>query len=939
MKLRFSTTWHGVAIAVLAWPTVALAGAVTDGSVGPVQSLSGHFTIPQTLGSVKGANLFHSFATFGVGRSESATFTTQSAAIARVISRVTGGQPSAIYGPLSLQAAPGSSPDFFFINPAGVLFGAGAQIDVPGGFHVSTAQQIKFADGFTWDTGSPTSSGLTVAAPEAFGFLGGNARTAVRFTNLDADGNAGDSPSLTLPAGSSLTIAAGDVAFESTWLPLPAVHVQIAATGNAPVDIPVAPSAGSLATPLAGSIALSDSGLTTEAPGILILRGDSIDLFASYLGIDSTGLPADTEPGAIILRATGDLSIRWSALATATYCDARGSAIDIAAGRLVADGYGGITTQTQGGGAAGPIDIDVRGAIHLANGGSIISDSSGATGDAGAITVSAKSMSVDGESKITSTANFSAGSAGDVTVRAVEDINLSNGGNISSFAYVANDSGAVTLAAGGALTLTNGSTIDGGVMYSTGNARAMSIAAGILTIDGGGSYTGIDNSTAESLGQAGAVDINVTGALTMANGARIQSATLNGGNANKVAITAHELNITGSPDAATAITTDSPSGAGNAGDIEINATRVTVARAGQISSSTHSAGEGGTVVMNVGSLIVDGSGWEGSTAIASRTADGSGSAGKVTINATGEVVLRERGIITSRTDGAGAAGTVDLAAARLTIDAVDAAGAGRTGIFGSATANSSGQTGEVTISAGRVAMRNGGVLSLRNDATVADPGSLRSTRLAVAAGDLLLENSQITAAATGNANASDIDIAASGSLTLKSSGITTAAVDGNGGDIRIAGRVIRLSDSMVTTSVLGSANGNGGNIRIAGEALVLQSGFIQANTFAPLAQGGNIAIDTRLLLVDGGPLFIGGDVVESFRSGINVIQAAAPDGIAGELAVTTPELNLAGTLAALATPTVDLGPLSRSQCQAGTTSSFTLAGRGTLPVTAAPFGR
>lgn len=468
----------------------------------------------------------------------------------------------------------------------------------------------------------------------------------------------------------------------------------------------------------------------------------------------------------------------------------------------------------------------------------------------------------------------------------------------------------------------------------------MSITADSLTIDGAGAYTGIDNSTIESSGSAGAVDITVTGKLTMTNGARIQSATLNGGPANTVTVTARELSITGSPDIATAITTDSPSGAGKAGDIVITADRVSIARAGQISSSTHSSGQGGTVVMNVGSMVIDGSGWDGATAIASRTADGSGAAGKVTITATDEVVLRERGSITSRTDGAGAAGTVELTAARLTIDGVDAAGAGKTGLFGSATAGSSGQTGQVTVTAGNVTLRNGGVLSLLNDANVADPGSLKPTTLTIAAGDVRLENSQITAAATGNARASNIDITAGNRLTVKSSSVRTSAVDGDGGSIRLAGNLIRLDDSLVTTSVEGQSNGNGGNIDIAGNALVLKSSFIQANTLAPRARGGNININTRLLIPEGGTLVLGGARVP-FRSGyagLNVIQAAAPDGIAGDLLITTPELNLAGTLSGLATPVVDFGPMARDQCRTGAGSSFTLMGSGVAPSAVADLG-
>ena len=67
---------------------------------------------------------------------QSALFITTTPTLANVISRVTGGSASQINGRLMLLPLAGGAPNFFFINPAGVTFGAGASIDVPGAFHV-----------------------------------------------------------------------------------------------------------------------------------------------------------------------------------------------------------------------------------------------------------------------------------------------------------------------------------------------------------------------------------------------------------------------------------------------------------------------------------------------------------------------------------------------------------------------------------------------------------------------------------------------------------------------------------------------------------------------------------------------------------------------------------------------------------------------------------
>jgi len=55
--------------------------------------------------------------------------------------------------------------------PAGVMFGPNARLNVPGSFHVSTAHELRFDDGVSFSALDKTGSGLTVAAPEAFGFL------------------------------------------------------------------------------------------------------------------------------------------------------------------------------------------------------------------------------------------------------------------------------------------------------------------------------------------------------------------------------------------------------------------------------------------------------------------------------------------------------------------------------------------------------------------------------------------------------------------------------------------------------------------------------------------------------------------------------------------------------------------------------------------------
>jgi filamentous hemagglutinin family protein len=125
-------------------------GEVTlDGSVGPAGALTGpDYQITENLGKRPGSNLFHSFGRFNLNASESATFS-GSTGIKNVISRVTGGQTSNIDGTLRVSIP---NANLYLLNPAGVIFGQNAKLDVPGSFHVSTADYLKFQDGVRFDS-------------------------------------------------------------------------------------------------------------------------------------------------------------------------------------------------------------------------------------------------------------------------------------------------------------------------------------------------------------------------------------------------------------------------------------------------------------------------------------------------------------------------------------------------------------------------------------------------------------------------------------------------------------------------------------------------------------------------------------------------------------------------------------------------------------------
>ena len=140
-----------------------------DGSLGPRGAVRGpNYLIPDSVGQIRGPNLFHSFGHFNLSQGESATFTGPNT-IAHILSRVTGGSSSSIDGTIRSQI-PGAQ--LYLLNPSGVVFGPNATLDVKGSFHVSTADYLRLADGARFFARLSENSTLSVAPPAAFGFLG-----------------------------------------------------------------------------------------------------------------------------------------------------------------------------------------------------------------------------------------------------------------------------------------------------------------------------------------------------------------------------------------------------------------------------------------------------------------------------------------------------------------------------------------------------------------------------------------------------------------------------------------------------------------------------------------------------------------------------------------------------------------------------------------------
>ena len=148
--------WRWVLILTLC-PSNVWAQVTLDGTLGRSGALSGpEYAITADLGQQVGGNLFHSFETFTIQRGESATFSGP-ASVSHILGRVTGGQVSRIDGVVR-STIPGAS--LYLLNPAGVLFGENARLDVPGSVHTTTADYVRLSDGGRFDAHIPANTKL-----------------------------------------------------------------------------------------------------------------------------------------------------------------------------------------------------------------------------------------------------------------------------------------------------------------------------------------------------------------------------------------------------------------------------------------------------------------------------------------------------------------------------------------------------------------------------------------------------------------------------------------------------------------------------------------------------------------------------------------------------------------------------------------------------------
>ncbi|MEO7862875.1 MAG: filamentous hemagglutinin N-terminal domain-containing protein [Nitrospirales bacterium] len=251
-----------------------------------------------------GPNLFHSFGEFSVGNNNIANFLNETnMPTENILSRVTGGNPSNIFG--TLQTTNFGAANLYLINPAGVIFGPTAELNVGGSFAASTADYLKMTDGakFYADPAQPTV--MSIAPVAAFGF-----------TNPRPAGIAVQGSSLQVPTDQSLSLVGGDITVSAGSLTSGRINLVSAASPGEVILNAIGAQSGmdtSTFTHL-GEIVITDTLLAADGNGgemvvPVVLRGGRLTVDNSNILVRDLESDPNSSSPAVDINVTGDASL------------------------------------------------------------------------------------------------------------------------------------------------------------------------------------------------------------------------------------------------------------------------------------------------------------------------------------------------------------------------------------------------------------------------------------------------------------------------------------------------------------------------------------------------------------------------------------------------------------------------------------------------------
>ena len=623
-----------------------------------VNSTGNNFNILN--GIQKGNNLFHSFKEFSIPTGSSATFQTKGA-IENIINRVTGGNVSNIDGLIKSQG----SANLFLINPAGIVFGENARLDIGGSFLGTTAESLLFEDGFEFSAvNAQTESLLTISVPLGLQMgqkpgditVQGTGYTIATENPFIVTSNVG----LRVTSGNTLALIGGNITLDGGLIAADSGLIELASITEGFINFnqtsegwqfgyETVPSFGNLEL-----LSLSLVDVRSQGGGSVKVRGKNISLgegsriFHQTQGLQSGGIINLTASNSVEITGTdADTGELGSVLQTETIGAGNAADILISSQQLLLSQGAGINSRTFSPARGGNITINATDSIQLKefssinpSNGSDITTSSFSSGNAGDLNVSTKELAIEGQQLLS------------------VSLKSGNGGNVNLFTEQ--------------LKL-----IDGGVISSTaleiGQGGDLNINAESIELIG----VNLDNFTASALstgtigeGEAGNLTIN-TGKLLLRDGGRVDASTFNSGLAGSVSINASESveisgTVPGSVNPSLIISSanildpflrqflglpDLPTG--NSGNVTINTPVLKVTDGAQVTVKNDGTANAGTLQINAENIFLN-----NEAGITASTKSGEG--GNIKLNLKSDLILRNNSLIDTEAVGTGNGGNITI---------------------------------------------------------------------------------------------------------------------------------------------------------------------------------------------------------------------------------------------------------------------------------------
>ena len=874
---------------------VVQAQVTPDNTVGTTVEQSGNVSRINN-GTVRGGNLFHSFQDFSVPTGNEAHFNNADN-IERVFSRVTGGNISNIDG---LIRANGSA-DLYLINPAGIILGENARLDVGGSFLGSTADSILFPEDVAFSASdTQTQPVLTINAPIGLGFRDNPGDITVRAGESNSTEILDNFTGLSVAAG-DITLVGGDLSFDGGNLLAIDGNVRLASLdaativtlnedGSLTFDDDIARGNISLinSSTVTTSSVNSPGGVYVDAKNLKILSGGKLN---ALVGAESNN-GNDLTTANVVVDATESVSIAGT--------QPNYSSIFIESSKNESTNSG--------------IDIQASN-LFLNKGGEIL-----ATGGADIIINATESVAIDSAelefiSKIENLVDIDGtADSGDIKINST-NFSITNsyirGGTLGR-----GNGGAIDINAAESVLIERSFVVNNVEPGAIGNTQGINIQAANLSLQD----SEISNSTSGQ-GNAGAVVLNIADSILLDTSQIFNVVETQAvGNTSGIEITTSSLSLNDGSGLVTNV-----QGRGIGGNIDIKATNFISFDESAIYNQLpirEAIGEVGDVNLVTKNFISNQSLFDSSTI-------GQGNSGDISISADSISLTNASQLITSKSNTAqGSAGNIHLQATKtLTID--------RSYVYSqiapfsnksNAYVNGEGDAGNITIQTEDLLLINGGSI---NTSTF---GSGNAGNVAIeATGKVSIEGRSdetqflvitfINTAVTGTVNFStfvssvvpEIDertIDENPSRIFSQVGIVEGESDnfvaeGEAGNVEIVADSLTISDrGFISVSSLG--DGNSGNIDVQANNITLDEGFVAA-TYQPedfddsdgaSNFGGNVSLEIAdsLVLQDqslisataennasGGNIDIDAGVVIAYPDGNNDIIANAAAGQGGNI--------------------------------------------------------